>query len=68
MKVTEFKNVPVERMVMRKRGAYNGHMFVRTKEYKRLMKLIEECQSQGGHVDFKCVEGKVDAKLHWPEQ
>lgn len=68
MKVTEFKNVPVERRVMRKRGGMYGYITLRTKEYVRLMKLIEDCQAAGGHVEFKCIEGKVDAKIHWPEK
>lgn len=70
MKVTEFKDVLVERTI-RSRGSWIGarkQIVTVTREYRRMMKLIEECQAQGGHVDFRCVEGKVDATLHWPEK
>lgn len=67
MKVTEFKNVLVQRPVLRKRGGVYGYIYLKTKEYVKLMRLIEECQAKGGHVDFKSFDDKVDAKLHWPE-
>jgi NADH:ubiquinone oxidoreductase subunit D len=67
MKVTEFKGVPIERKVMRTRGEYYGYKTVRTREYKRLMKLIEQCMKEGGKVDFKQQGETVSATLHWSE-
>ena len=69
MKVTEFKGVPVERTIRSRRswiGAQRQIVTV-TREYRRMMKLIEDCQAAGGHVEFQCIDGKVDATLHWPE-
>lgn len=69
MKVTEFKGVPVERTIRLRKKRIGGQkqIVTVTREYRRMMNLIEECQAAGGYVEFQCIDGKVDAKLHWPE-